>query len=299
MFHRAVQLVSSGSAGARKAASRVTSSLLASTLLLVATMPAYASDTWPEAVNARYKLKFQGIEVGKLDFHSQTSPQGYTINGGAQLSVLLGLFKIKTAGNATGAIAGGGAAAAPQPKTYAFDWQGGKKHGAIKLGFEGGAAKHISVDPPPSPSPETIPLLDKHKANVVDPISAIMVLTRNDGKPCDKRVPVFDGKHRFDVVFSFKRQQPIKPAGGSKVASGEVGIVCAVTYVPIAGHKQKAETEAFAKNRDMEVLLRRLPGSDMMVPHTVTIPTAWGTATMVSDRIDVTSSKAGQIALRD
>jgi hypothetical protein len=275
----------------------------ASVAVISMTTSAVRAEPWPSAVQARYKLKFQGIDVGRLEFNSETSATGYKIWGNSNLSVLLGAFKVKTSANVSGAVGSGEAAGAgpapgagpmPLPKTYAFDWQGGSKKGNVKLGFENGAAKQIAVDPPPSPSPETVPLTDKHKVNVVDPVSAIMALTRNDGKPCEKRAAVFDGKHRFDIVFSHKKQVPIKDSKSGGLT--EMGTVCRVTYQPIAGHKAKAETASFATNREMEVVLRRVPGGQMMVPHAVYIPTGWGTASIVLDRIDVTHA-SGKVAL--
>ena len=49
----------------------------------------------------------------------------------------------------------------------------------------------------------------------------------------------------------------------------------------------------------MEVVLRRLPGSTMTVPHAVYIPTAYGTASMVIERVDVTSRTLGKLALTE
>ncbi len=283
----------------------VTASVLsAAAATLTTTAPACANDAWPSTVNARYRLKFQGIEVGKSDIQSEATATGYKMSGTSKLSVLLGAFKVQTSGNATGTLgktaSGSGLRTnvpSPAPKTYAFDWKGGKKSGKIHMAFDGPTANPTAVEPPIEPHPDRVPLKDEHRRNVYDPISAIMMLTRSDGKPCDKKVPVFDGKHRFDIAFSPKRQQPIPPdAKAGNSAAPEMGVVCRVTYTPVAGHKLKAETDSFASNKDIEVLLRRVPGTDLMIPHTVTIPTGWGTATMVAERIEVTSAKIGKVA---
>ncbi len=273
--------------------------LVATSLGAAAVAPgsATASDAWPATVNARYRLKFQGIEVGKSDIQSVATATGYTLSGTSKLSVLLGAFKIQTSGNATGAIGGGKSPPTLAPKSFVFDWQGGSKKGATRMGFDGGLAKPSSIEPPIEPHPDRVPLTEAHYRDVVDPITAIMVLTRNDGKPCDKRVPIFDGKHRFDVAFSYKRQEAIPHHGKrANAATPEMGVVCRVTYTPIAGHKKRPETDSFAANKDIEVLLRRVPGSDMMIPYTVTIPTGWGTATMIAEKVEVTSTKIGRVA---
>ena len=187
---------------------------------------------------------------------------------------------------------------APAPKAYAFDWKRNKKGGVIKLGFAGHKAVEVAVEPPPSAHHDTIPLSDKDKQGVVDPLSAIMALTSAaKGDPCERRVKVFDGKQRFDIVFSPKRQTviPAPKSGGSSA----VGYVCRVMYEPIAGHRSNADQKAYAANRDAEVVLRKLPGSETLIPHSVTVPTAWGTGSMVIDRVDVTTANAGQFAVTE
>jgi hypothetical protein len=37
----------------------------------------------------------------------------------------------------------------------------------------------------------------------------------------------------------------------------------------------------------------------MLIPYSVTIPTAWGTGSMVTKRIDIITAGAGKIALTD
>ena len=254
----------------------------------------HAGEAWPAQVNARYKLKFNGIDVGHIAFTSKTSGQTYSLTSSGEVSVLFGAIKWTGASNVSGAVD----AAGPVPKDYAFDWKKNKKGGAIKLGFSGKKVTAVAVDPPAKTGPDIVPITEQHKSGVLDPMSAIMALTRADkGEPCDRRVAVFDGKQRFDIVFSYKRKTlfPAPKSGGAS----SVGFVCRAMYQPIAGHRDNADSKAYAANRDGEVLLRRVPGVDLLIPHSVTIPTAWGTGSMVIERVDVTSATAGQFAFTD
>jgi hypothetical protein len=250
-------------------------------------------EVWPAAVSAHYKLKFNGISVGKIAFSSKAAGKTYELTSNGEVSLLFGAIKWTGASNVAGAIE----AVEPAPKSYAFDWKRNKKGGAIKLGFAGHKAVEVAVEPPPSAHHDTVPLSDKDKQGVVDPLSAIMALTTAaKGDPCERRVKVFDGKQRFDIVFSPKRQTVIPaPKGGASA----VGYVCRAMYEPIAGHRANADQKAYAANRDAEVVLRKLPGSEALIPHSVTIPTAWGTGTMVIERVDVTSATAGQFAVTE
>jgi hypothetical protein len=141
-------------------------------------------------------------------------------------------------------------------------------------------------------------LTDAHKVDALDPLSAIMLLTKADSRPpCTRRVGIFDGKQRYDIVFTYKSQIRLPPP--SSGGPSEIAYVCRAMYEPIAGHRANAATKTYASNRDVEVVMRRLPGSEMLIPYSVTIPTLWGTGTMVTERIEITTTAAGQIALTE
>jgi hypothetical protein len=241
-------------------------------------------ETWPSTVEAHYKLKFNGVSVGKIDFTSKMAGRAYTLDSKGEVSVLFGAVKWTGVSSVAGAMEGND----PSPKSYAFDWAKNKKGGAIKLAFASRKVANASVVPPPSDNPEMVKITDAHKVGVVDPMSAIMALTVGGrAEPCDRRVPVFDGKQRYDIVFSPKRRAHI-PASKSGVPSS-IGYVCRAMYEPIAGHRNNEASKSYAANRDAEVTLRKLPNSEVLIPHSVTIPTGWGTGSMVIDRVEVTA----------
>lgn len=263
-------------------------------MVVAASGIAHAAEPWPASVTARYKLQYNGINMGTLDFASTTGPKDYQLKTSAQVKLLFGAIKWAGDTTVTGAIA----SSAPSPASYAFDWKKNKKGGLIKLGFAGGNATSVSVEPPSSPSEETVPLTEEHKKKVLDPLSAVMALTRADGPaPCDRKVSIFDGKHRFDVVMSFKRQTQIAPKkpGGAPT----VGYVCRLNYLPIAGHKMNADSKAYVANQDVEVVLQRVSPGNALIPHTLTIPTKWGTGSMVAEKIEVTTAAGVRVALTD
>jgi hypothetical protein len=68
-------------------------------------------------------------------------------------------------------------------------------------------------------------------------------------------------------------------------------------YEPVAGHRNNADTKTFAANRDFELVLRRIPGTEMLIPYSVTIPTSWGTGSMVTEKIEVNADNVRKVAL--
>jgi Protein of unknown function (DUF3108) len=263
--------------------------------LLPETTYGASGEVWPAAVHARYRLRFLGIDVGHLDMTSTTSPGQYTMSGSGKVSVLLGAVKWSGSTKVSGTIENG----APMPASYSHQVSNTKKSWASEVRYKDRNAPEITITPPPGePPPDLVPLTPASKIGALDPLSALMVLTKADGRPpCARRLPIFDGKHRYDLVFSFKRMTRIttpKDNGGSEVA-----VVCRVTYEPIAGYRANDDTKAYMANRDTEVVLRRIPGTDMMIPYSVTVPTAWGTGSMTTEKIEVTTAAGSKIALKE
>ena len=256
--------------------------------------PAKSGEAWPTAVQARYRLRYNGFDVGHLDITSTTAAKSYSVAGSGKVSVLFGAITWGGSSTVSGAIDGGGV---PAPAKYAFDWYNNRKGGKIQMGFKERNATEVSVTPPPDPHRDLVPLSPEHKTGVLDPVSAILMLTKADHRPpCDRRVGIFDGKQRYDIVLTYKRQTMLPPVSGKGPA--ESAPVCRAMYEPVAGHRANEATKTYASNRDVEVVMRRIPGSQMYIPYSVTVPTFWGTGSMVTEYIDVSTASVGRIAMK-
>jgi Protein of unknown function (DUF3108) len=246
---------------------------------------------WPTSVQAHYRLYFAGIDVGRLDINANTAGNSYSLSGSGKISLLLGTIAWSASSRVSGVIDGD----MPAPTNYAFDWRQNKKRGFIHIGFKDRVATEVAVKPPTRVKPDTVPLAPAHRTGALDPMSAVLMLTKADSRPpCDRRVRIFDGKQRYDLVLTPKRLTRLPSASGR--GHTETAYVCRAMYEPVAGHRDNADTKAYAAKRDVEVVLRRIPGSDMLIPYSVTVPTEWGTGSMVTDRIDVVTAAAGKIA---
>ena len=257
-----------------------------------ASATATAAENWPANMRAVYDINFNGFNVGSFEFHSQAERQSYTLLGNAKLSVLLGAFSWDAETRSFGLLVN----QAPKPASFTFDYKSSLRNGSTKLGFANGAVTDISHLPPEMPRPDTVPLREQHLKGVVDPLSAIMMLARgSSANPCDRRIPIFDGKERFDLVFSHKGEMKVI----EQAPSGQPGVahVCRVKYLPIAGHKVDSETSFMAASNEIEVALRPVPSANVLIPYQVNIPTMAGSATIVSKRVEIESPGKPQIAL--
>src|SRR3981189_2320725 len=154
-----------------------------------------AAESWPANVRALYEINFNGFNVGTFEFQSQAESQSYTLTANARLSVLLGAFTCKGETRSFGMIVN----QAPKPASFTFDFRSNLRAGSTKLGFSDGAVTNILNLPQMVSTTPTIPVREQHLKGVVDPLSAIMMLSRGaTADPCDRRIPIFDGKERFD-----------------------------------------------------------------------------------------------------
>lgn len=262
--------------------------------LAAAEGPSKLAGASPEtaAVEAHYALSYNGIKVGHLEVSSDVDGKTYRISGTGSVSLLFGALRWWGASNASGQLEKG----EPRPQAYGVEWHANKKTTTVKMGYRSNVASDIAADPPAKVKHDTVPLLPIHKVGALDPFSAMIHLTKaDDAGPCERRVPIFDGWQRFDLVMSFKRttKLPAEVKGGPPVT----GYVCRIVYRPIAGHRDNEDTKAYIANNDAEVTLRPIAGTRVLVPQSVTIPTIWGTGAMTMTRIEVTSPTVGKIAL--
>lgn len=249
---------------------------------------------WPSQVNAVYTITFNGFDIGSFEFSSAVSGSSYALSGDARLSALLGAFTWRGATRTTGVIA----REQPRPAGYTFTYAGTGKSGSVQLGFAGDGIKAVEVLPVAPPSPIAVPVKDGHLKGVLDPLSAVMALARTAAaNPCDRKLAIFDGKQRFDLLLSYKRQEHVRetrPSGQPGVA-----VVCRVRYQPIAGHKANEETRAMAAADGIEISLRPVPSANVFVPHQIVIPTGAGTVKLTASRIQIVTPRNEQIALGD
>lgn len=257
-----------------------------------ATSAAAQSEGFPARVQANFEVAFNGLKVGTFDFTSTQQGGTYTLNGNSQLSLLFGAIKWRGDAQASGKVAGG----APKPQAFSFTFQGGKKTGSTKVAYTGDTITQVLHDPPKEPKEGTVPVQPVHLKAVLDPMSAVMALTKGtDGNPCARRIPVYDGKVRFDLLLSPRGTVQLseqKPSG-----QPGTGYVCRVKYVPIAGHKADEETKYMSGSDGIEVILRPIPSANVFVPYKITIPTIAGPATLTSKSVNITTAQQQQIAL--
>lgn len=277
----------------RSCASRlVRASWAALALASIASPPASAAEasTFPAKVDAVYRIAWNGMELGNFVFTSTLKNNEYTLRGETKLSAVMGAFYWSGFTQSLGKLASG----KPLPAAYAFSFEGSSKSGRIDMRFKKSAVSKVTSVPPIEPSPGRVPVTQAQLQGVLDPLSAVMAVTAPvEGKvagvnPCKRRIPVFDGKQRFDLVFTYARDEKLQ---------GADAFVCRVKYVPISGHKMNKETKYMASTDGIEIWLIPVDEAKLFVPYYVTLPTPMGAATITSAKVNIDTPGGGRVAL--
>lgn len=125
-----------------------------------------------------------------------------------------------------------------QPDAYRVLGQSRGKSRKVAIDYRDGDPTLVTVEPTNrSDGREDVPV--SLRRNTVDPVSAIMSVLRriNDGAACDARVPVFDGRQRYDIVFRDSGVQSVE-ANSISIFSGSARL-CEFHWVPIAGRTKR------------------------------------------------------------
>ncbi len=245
-------------------------------------------------VNAVYRIQWLGTHIGDFKLRSSITNRQYALQANADVSVFFGAVSWQGVTTSRGLMTANG----PVPQNYTFRYATSERREALEIRFQQRMVSDIIINPPAHPGSRNVPITAADLQNVVDPLSAVVLLSqarlsRHGGEACNKRLPIFDGKIRYDLVLSPKGTRTV---GGTGRLRG-TAYVCRVSYVPIAGHKQGRGDYATG-NTGIEIWLVPVPEAGLIVPYYVHVPTPAGTASLVASRFDV-ETPGGRHALAD
>ena len=228
-------------------------------------------------LEARYKLSLAGLELGRAAFLLEVDDNSYTASGSARLTgVVQAVSSGKGTAGARGAVQPGGLV----PRSFAMEAETEKKSEAIRLSLSGGNVTDAKVEPPVPPSEDRVPMGDKDKRGVLDPMTAALFVVPGSGelispKSCERLLPIFDGRQRYDLDLSYERVDQVK---ADKGYAGPA-LVCRIAYKPVAGHRpNRTSVKYMMRNKDIYVWLAPVAGTRVLAPFRASVATAIGTA---------------------
>jgi hypothetical protein len=226
-------------------------------------------------VDARYTASLAGVPLGKGAWVIDVTDTDYVA---AASGMTTGLVKVFTGGQGSGAARGSIVSGNFSPASYSVSISTGKKSEEISMTLNGGSVKEYSIKPEQPLPPKAVPLMDSHRRNVIDPMTASLVRAPGKDDPlnpdsCKRHLAVFDGRIRYDLDFAYKRMDKVKAEKGYQGPA----LVCSVFFSPVAGHvPDRPAVKYLTEMKDMEVWLVPVSGTRVLVPFRFSVPTPLG-----------------------
>ena len=250
--------------------------------ILAAAVPALADSR----LEARYTVTLTGITVGKGVWMLDIGDDGYASAGSARVS---GPLRLIAPGEGSAAARGNLSGAKVVPQNYSLTPVSGRKTDDVRMTMAANVIKDFTALPPPSQGGDRVPITEEHKKGVVDPMSAALMPVTGNGdlmqpQSCNRTIPIFDGRHRYDIVMGYQRTEQAKDMQGY---SGPL-IVCRVAYQPVAGHRaERKQVLELKMNQTILVWLAPVAGTRVLVPARVSMDTMFGTLIVQATQFSV------------
>jgi len=226
-------------------------------------------------LDAAYVASLAGVPIGKGSWSIDVQDDQFTATASGATS---GLLRVFASGQGNSAAHGSVSAGQPIASTYASTIVADNHSDQVRMFFSGGGVKEYLADPPTNPSPDRVPLTEANRKGVLDPMTASLIRVAGNGdtfvpEACQRTLPVFDGRMRYDLQLVFKHLDKVKSEKGYQ---GTV-VVCSVYFTPVAGHiPERSTIKYLVAQRDMELWLAPIAGTRLMVPYRASIPTPIG-----------------------
>jgi hypothetical protein len=227
-------------------------------------------------VEATYRATLAGIPIGSGTWIIDIGPKHYA---GAATGRASGLVRVLVSGEGSSRVRGTVKQGRLAATTFAASIHSSESYD-VRMEMSRGNVKSLKNEPPVLESPDRVPVTDTHRRGVLDPMTALMIAVPGNGEvvseeACRAKLPIFDGRQRFDLALSFKRMEVVDAEKGYRGPA----VVCSASYVPIAGHRPgRYVIRYLQETRDIEIWLAPIAGTRVLIPYRVSIPTLFGNA---------------------
>jgi hypothetical protein len=238
--------------------------------LALATFDAARADS---RLAAHYGVWVAGLSVGKTDIDLVIGAVEYTNAANGRAS---GLLRALVTGEGTLSTRGAVIDGRLLPASFSAKTVGDDETSSVTMTIENGDVKDVTAETS-APDAERVALTADHRKGIVDPLSALLVPVGGSGEvvaaeACQRTLPIFDGRRRFDLALSFKRLDRVKAAKGY---AGPV-VVCAVKVKAIAGHRVGSALVKYLDGREIELTLAPIAGTRLLAPFRLSIANMLG-----------------------
>ncbi|MGV7030457.1 DUF3108 domain-containing protein [Methylobacterium symbioticum] len=228
---------------------------------------------------ATYDISFLGLPVGEANLAISRDGERYALDLGAGLRGVAGFF---VDGSGTATVSGRRGRTGAVSGAFHVESRYAGKPIRVAMQIADGRARDVTVEPEPTPRADRVPVTPQDRTGIVDPLTMLAIPAGSAPLAsglCDRRIPVFDGASRADLVLSRGSLVTVRDGAYRGPA-----LDCRVRWVPIAGHRANGpNVRRMAANDDMQV--RLAPALDgVLLPLAISVATGWGTVRIEARR---------------
>src|SRR5690242_7114546 len=204
---------------------------LAAAMTCLVGAPAAADTAGGNTLDVGYTIAFWALPFGHTHYDGKIAPGSYSAKMHFETSGLVSLFW-KSKIDAT--VAGRIGEHSIVPTVYdSYSQDRDKPMQRVKVTFNSDVPQTLA-DPPYNTT--KYPVTDAQKKDTLDPMSAITAILSGvrvtDKNPCGTGVQVFDGRRRYNLSFTYKKDEHVKLDNG--LFDGNAHL-CQIHYDQIAG----------------------------------------------------------------
>lgn len=242
---------------------------LSHAIMSLSGLPAYAQ----ARLEAQYGITMTGVPVGNIVWHVEIGNNFYATSANGKASRVLSVLISGEGSLSTSGKIENGQMAPTYFSSSVFDEDGKTE---IQVIFSAGISKELVIQEPPRKH-KLIPLDDADRQGVTDPLSAMLLISANDAMEpanCNRTLPIFDGRRRYNLVLTYKRIDNVKNEHGYSVPV----LVCNAILQPIGGYRADSMIVRYVAGKsDIELWFAPITGTSVMAPIQMIVPTLVGT----------------------
>jgi hypothetical protein len=243
-------------------------------VLLAAASATSARAAPADRMNLFYEVYSGGFHVLNFELDLALAPERYDITTRMRSAGFVGWFmNWKQEAGSQGLLAQDGVL----PILHRSEGEFRGRRRSVEIDYDSGKVNAVRVEPPPRQDEgrEEVPVEKRREA--MDPISAILNAIRriSAGQGCGGRLPVFDGRRRYDLVLTDRGSRgPNQP---QLAGAPSDRVQCDFVYERIAGHERRdADPETRDKRRIQSGRVFAERNGALMVPVRIEIDGDWG-----------------------
>ncbi len=264
---------------------RLAASCAAALAFMIATLGAARADS---RLEAHYTVSVAGLNVGRAEMTAVIGSTDYT---GAANGRASGLLRTLVTGEGTLSTRGAVVDNRLVPASFSARSAGDDEKSAVTMTLQAGDAKDVTTETS-NPDAERVPLTAGHRKGIVDPLTALLVQVVGSGytvaaDACQRTLPIFDCRRRFDLALSFKRLDRVKARGYAGPA-----VVCAVAFKAIAGHRVGSALVKSLDGREIELALAPIAGTRLLAPFRLSIINMLGDVVVEASAFETSTTPA-------